>query len=258
MSSNNSSDEYEEEAGKDKKKRVLPPGQGGFSENEEEEEEEEDNDSEESESDEDDDEHGAALEGAYDPNDYNHLPVTAEIKELFQYISRYTPQTIELDHKLKPFIPDFIPAVGDIDAFLKQIKVKSLENAEKNPKTIENWIKSISELHRSKPPATVHYTKPMPDIDTLMQEWPPEFEELLGKVSLPTAEINCDLGEYIDMICAILDIPVYKNRIQCLHILFTLYSEFKNSQHFKALAEGKKTGRSSAPGTGEPETLTFD
>lgn len=32
---------------------------------------------------------------------------------------RYTPQMIELDHKLKPFIPDFIPAVGDIDAFLK-------------------------------------------------------------------------------------------------------------------------------------------
>lgn len=32
---------------------------------------------------------------------------------------RYTPQVIDLDHKLKPFIPDFIPAVGDIDAFLK-------------------------------------------------------------------------------------------------------------------------------------------
>lgn len=26
---------------------------------------------------------------------------------------------IDLEHKLKPFIPDFIPAVGDIDAFLK-------------------------------------------------------------------------------------------------------------------------------------------
>ena len=25
---------------------------------------------------------------------------------------------VELDHKLKPFIPDFIPAVGDIDAFI--------------------------------------------------------------------------------------------------------------------------------------------
>ena len=29
------------------------------------------------------------------------------------------PQKIELDYKLKPFIPDFIPAVGDIDAFIK-------------------------------------------------------------------------------------------------------------------------------------------
>lgn len=32
---------------------------------------------------------------------------------------RYTPQSVELEHSLKPFIPDFIPAVGDIDAFLK-------------------------------------------------------------------------------------------------------------------------------------------
>lgn len=32
---------------------------------------------------------------------------------------RYSPQMIDLEHKLKPFIPDFIPAVGDIDAFLK-------------------------------------------------------------------------------------------------------------------------------------------
>ena len=32
---------------------------------------------------------------------------------------RYTPQKIELQYKLAPFIPDYIPAVGDIDAFLK-------------------------------------------------------------------------------------------------------------------------------------------
>lgn len=34
-------------------------------------------------------------------------------------VLRYTPQSIELEHSLKPFIPDYIPAVGDIDAFLK-------------------------------------------------------------------------------------------------------------------------------------------
>ena len=100
----------------------------------------------------------------------------------------------------------------------------------------------------------------MPDIDTLMQEWSPEFEELLGKVSLPTAEIDCTLAEYIDMICAILDIPVYKSRIQNLHLLFSLYSEFKNSQHFKALAEGKTAftpPSNSNSQAGDAETLTF-
>ncbi|KAL8173485.1 UNVERIFIED_CONTAM: Intraflagellar transport protein 46, partial [Gekko kuhli] len=240
---------------------------------------------------------------AYNPAEYDCLPVPLEIKDLFQYIRRYSPQMIDLEHKLRPFIPDFIPAVGDIDAFLKvprpdgkpdnlgllvldepstkqsdptvlslwltenskqhnvaQIKVKSLENAEKNPKAIDSWVESISELHRCKPPASVHYARPMPDIDSLMQEWSPEFEELLGKVSLPTADISCSLAEYTDMICAILDIPVYKSRIQSLHTLFSLYSEFKNSQHFKAPAEGKKAtspSSSSALPTGETDLLSF-
>eukprot|EP00111_Clytia_hemisphaerica_P014999 TCONS_00044144-protein len=70
----------------------------------------------------------------------------------------------------------------------------------------------------------------MPDIESLMQEWPPEFEEILKRTNLPSAELDCDLSEYVDVICSILDIPVYKDRIQSLHVLFTLYSEFKNSQ----------------------------
>jgi len=45
--------------------------------------------------------------------------VSADLKELFHHISRYTPQIVELDTKLKPFVPEYIPAIGDIDAFLK-------------------------------------------------------------------------------------------------------------------------------------------
>lgn len=44
------------------------------------------------------------------------------MKDLFEYIGRYKPQKIELDTKLKPFIPDYIPAVGEVDAFLKMSK----------------------------------------------------------------------------------------------------------------------------------------
>ncbi len=63
--------------------------------------------------------------------------------------------------------------------------MRSIEDAEKNPKSVDTWIQSIADLHRQKPPQNVHYTKTMPDIDTLMQEWPPEFEELLKTVNHP-------------------------------------------------------------------------
>lgn len=56
---------------------------------------------------------------AYNPMHYSNLTVSAEISELFQYISRYHPHDIELETKLKPFIPDYVPAVGEVDAFLK-------------------------------------------------------------------------------------------------------------------------------------------
>ncbi|XP_075298631.1 intraflagellar transport protein 46 homolog [Opisthocomus hoazin] len=297
----------EEGSGGQEEAAARPASPAALSEDEDDDDDddsEEDEDSSETDSEDGSEAHGAALEGDFNLADYNYLPVSSEIKELFEYIKRYTPKTIEMEHKLQPFIPDFIPAVGDIDAFLKvprpdgkpdnlgllvldepstkqsdptvlslwltenskqhtttqQLKVKTVENADKNPKAIDSWIESISELHRCKPPATVHYTRPMPDIETLMQEWSPEFEELLGKVGLPTAEMNCDLAEYVDMICATLDIPVYKSRIQPLHVLFSLYSEFKNSQHFKPLADGKK-GRSPPPNpppqAADAEVLSF-
>ena len=59
------------------------------------------------------------VEGSYDPSDYDALDVDDETRELFGLIMKYTPQTVELDHKFRPFIPDYIPAVGDIDAFIR-------------------------------------------------------------------------------------------------------------------------------------------
>ena len=45
-----------------------------------------------------------------------------DVKELFEYIQRYKPQKVDLETKIKPFIPDYIPAVGEVDAFLKMSK----------------------------------------------------------------------------------------------------------------------------------------
>ena len=62
---------------------------------------------------------GAGMATGYDPSEYDSMDVGSDVKELFQHIERYKPHQIELDTRLKPFIPDFIPAVGDIDAFIK-------------------------------------------------------------------------------------------------------------------------------------------
>lgn len=52
---------------------------------------------------------------------------------------------------------------------LEPTVVRSVEQADKNPREISRWIESIEDLHRSKPPPQVRYTKPMPDIESLMQ-----------------------------------------------------------------------------------------
>lgn len=41
-------------------------------------------------------------------------------------------------------------------------------------------------------------------------------------------QLNCFSFEFF--LTGILDIPVHSNRIHALHVLFTLFSEFKNSQ----------------------------
>mmetsp|Transcript_7293 Transcript_7293/g.16543 ORF Transcript_7293/g.16543 Transcript_7293/m.16543 type:complete len:372 (+) Transcript_7293:128-1243(+) len=213
---------------------------------------------------------------AYNPDEFKHLSVSSEVEELFQYITRYKPHTIELDSTLKPFIPELIPSIGEVDAFIKMprpdnaqsslgttcldeptmnptdpsildlqlrslsknqdlqpMEVRSIENAEKNPKEIENWVKRIDELNRSKPAPTVQYSRRMPDIEQLMQVWPAEFEEYILQNSLPElADLELDLPSYVRILASILDVPVYSQLTETLHVIFTLYSEFKSNQHF--------------------------
>ncbi len=51
------------------------------------------------------------------------------MKKLMEYISRYSPQECDLNPELKPFIPDLIPCIGDIDAFIK-ISKPGMENGD--------------------------------------------------------------------------------------------------------------------------------
>ena len=72
--------------------------------------------------DEDEEDEEKEVPGAYNPAMYSGLQVSQDVKEVFEYINRYKPQKIDLETKIKPFIPDYIPAVGEVDAFLKMPK----------------------------------------------------------------------------------------------------------------------------------------
>merc|ERR1711939_507344 len=95
-------------------------------------------------------------EGGYNPKDFEDLDVSAEIRDLFQYIGRHNPHKIELESPLMPFVPDFIPAVGDIDAFIKlprpdgvsdQLGVTTLDEpavTQSDPSVIEMQLRHMS------------------------------------------------------------------------------------------------------------------
>ncbi|ORX64942.1 hypothetical protein BCR32DRAFT_297873 [Anaeromyces robustus] len=220
--------------------------------------------------------------------------INEELNELFSYIDQYKPIDTKLDTELKPFIPDYIPAVGDIDAFIKiprcdnavdtlglacvdepsgnqsdptvldlrlraitksssdaDLKIRSIpsEDIKEDPKLIDTWVTNIDELHDSKPRPNVIYSRRMPDIEDLMQVWPTEIEEELNNIDLPSADLDLSLIDYIRLLLVLLDIPIHSDNlklnelnkensrttIESLHVMFTLYSEFKNSQHFKAM-----------------------
>lgn len=227
-------------------------------------------------------------------------------EELLSYIDSYNAKMIHIEPILKPFLVDYIPAVGDVDAFIKiprpdemeddlglvvldepaleqsdpiilnlkirnelkhctntlakDIPVKKLERADENIEEIEHWISSIKEIHRTKPADIVIYTKPMPNVEHLMQEWPTEVENLLKNEQLPSAALDVSLEDYVDICLALLDIPVQKSRIQSLHVLFTLFAEFRNSQHFRKLTKNNFMNNSNDVFNGrnnhnEPERL---
>merc|ERR1711964_562870 len=111
-------------------------------------------------------------------------------------------------------------------------EVRSIENAERSPKEVANWVSRIADLRRVQPAPTVQYARRMPDIDKLMQVWPPEFEAFLAQHPLPTSDLDAPLADYAKLLAILLDVPVQSCMTDTIHVILTLYMEFKNNPQF--------------------------
>lgn len=177
---------------------------------------------------------------------------------MFQLISQYNPQKVDIETKLLPFIPEFIPAVGDIDAFIKiprpdgiddgvgllvldepasiqtdpgalELKLQNLHKGvapqasvrrvqRNDAQALQKWIQSVRDIHAAAPAPSVQYSGPVPDIEQLMEEWPGPIQENIRGFTLPDGPLDL----VIDCACGLLDIPI-TNRVHALHQLLTLY-----------------------------------
>ncbi|KAJ3139240.1 Intraflagellar transport protein 46 [Geranomyces variabilis] len=224
-----------------------------------------------------------------------YKPQETELEtELKAFIPDYVPAIGDIDAFIKIPRPDKIPdhlgltnldepSLPQSDPTVLDLRLRALSKSAQGaaaplavralpetttaaqlPKLVDAWIKNIRDLHAQKPEQTVRYTKRMPDVEELMQVWPPEFEEEIGQVTLPTAELDTPLPQYAQLLSLLLDIPVSgpapppssagnkkpppaggkavpsataasTHVVEALHVMFTLYSEFNSSAHFKAL-----------------------
>lgn len=86
LSAGSSSSDDSDDNHEPSRRNEVSSSQRVVSPHEDEDEDEDEDDSEDD--DEDEDEPSVAIEGTYDPADYANLPVSTEIKDLFQYITR--------------------------------------------------------------------------------------------------------------------------------------------------------------------------
>jgi intraflagellar transport protein 46 len=111
-----------------------------------------------------------------------------------------------------------------------------IEQPQRNRKALDSWLESLEEIHRNRPPPAIIYSHKMPETEDLMEPWPPQFEEVLASLLLPTADIDLSFDDYAKVVCALLEIPVRGNLIESLHHFFTLWSSFAGNDYFNAAA----------------------
>nr|SVE90203.1 EOG090X0FP3 [Daphnia sinensis] len=141
----------------------------------------------------------------YDPIEFNGVNVPFQIRELFHFITKYRPQILEMETKLKPFLPDFIPAVGDPDAFLKIdrpdesaeflgltiIDEPSLNQSD--PSVLDLRLRSIYKQSSAK--KTVARTIEEGNKVKAIEKWIKDINELHRSKPLPTVNYNKPLPD---------------------------------------------------------------
>ncbi|OHT07775.1 hypothetical protein TRFO_23877 [Tritrichomonas foetus] len=214
-------------------------------------------------------------------NNPGNFPNAPELAPLFAMISNFQPPPLEISPHFKPFLPELVPSIGAIDAFIKVprpdgeqdplglilldepsigcsnpqiLKMQLREKfsvvsgasasqgdgyigfiekpTENGGKELSSFLESYDEISRNRAAPNIAYSYKMPELEELMDFWPDELEKAFNSLPLPNADMDMSLEEFIRVYCALLDIPVKGNVVESLHVMFTLYQQFKENHYF--------------------------
>ncbi|CAP38051.2 Protein CBR-DYF-6 [Caenorhabditis briggsae] len=171
------------------------------------------------------------------------------------FIDAYKAQEVELRPQLRPFSIEHIPAMGEVDLFVKVPRPDDIDD--------NVGLTQIDEPPCNQSDATIvemqirSAVKDMTILDDVVpvkvlenaDEKPDQIKKWIADVKLPTADLDCSLEEYVDIMLNAVDIPVGKSRIESLYVLFATLQEFERSQHFRSIAQPRTTDNNRGEGT---------
>ncbi|KAL3769378.1 hypothetical protein ACHAW5_010497, partial [Stephanodiscus triporus] len=188
----------------------------------------------------------------------NYEPVDIELETPLKiFLPQYIPSVGEVDPMIKIPRPDGVPdGVGT--AFLDEpiaanqsnaavielrlrnatknksyraLPVHSISNAVKNRDEIDQWMRSVEEIHSMKqpPPKEVRYQNNMGEVKyRAKREIVDEIKN--GTLHIPSAEIDLSDEDYARILCSLFGIPVYDGSVvESVHVLLSLFVEFQNA-----------------------------
>lgn len=112
----------------------------------------------------------------------------------------------------------------------------AIEDAASNPSEIDQWIETVKQQSRERPSSTVYYEENMPDLrDLATRVWSEEFAEAAHRSgTIIDPDLDLTLEEYAQVVCALLDVPVYEgNIIQSLHMVMSLFLELEGPRQVR-------------------------
>lgn len=188
----------------------------------------------------------------------NYEPVDIELETPLKiFLPQYIPSVGEVDPMIKIPRPDGVPdGVGT--AFLdepiaanqsnaavielrlrnvtknksyKAVAVRSISNAVKNRDEIDQWMRSVEEIHSMKqpPPKEVRYQNKLGEVKhQAKREIVDEIKN--GTLHIPSADIDLSDEDYARMLCCLFGIPVYDGSVvESVHVLLSLFAELQKS-----------------------------